>query len=161
MRNLSTFSIGTAAVLVAAGCGYSAPYRASSPSFSDKGVQVGLAGIRCYVNRGADTYTETTEEDQAGLDVRLQISNVSDQVAEVSEGRIRLAETDVPAGKAVAPARSTVIALLPGETMQVPLSFTPAGVADCRHNFELQFSNSVEMDGSPVGLTPIDFRAKL
>ena len=161
MKNQGIGMLGAAAVLVASGCAYSAPYRTSGPSLSDQGVEVGLAGIRCYVNRGADPLTDTTDEDQAGLDVRLQINNNSDKVAEVSEGQIRLAEADLPMAQAASPRRSKVIALLPGETMQVPLKFTPNGVADCHHRFALEFGDSVEVDGAPVPLNPIDFQVKL
>jgi hypothetical protein len=159
MRNQNVFKV--AVVILAAGCAYSAPYKTSGPSFSEQGVQVGLAGIRCYVNRGADAFTETLDDDQVGLDLKLQIHNGSDRVAEVSEGQIRLAESDVPSAKAAQPERSKVIALLPGETRQVPLSFAPDGVADCHHNFELEFADSVETSGGAVVLSPIDFRAKL
>ena len=161
MKTQSIGMFGAAAVLVASGCAYSAPYRTSGPSLSDQGVEVGLTGIRCYVNRGGDPLTDTTDEDQAGLDVKLQINNNSGQVAEVSEGQIRLAEADLPMAQAASPRRAKVIALLPGETMQVPLKFTPNGVADCHHRFALEFGDSVEVDGAPVLLYPIDFQVKL
>ena len=161
MKNQSIGMLGAAAVLVASGCAYSAPYRTSGPSLSDKGVEVGLTGIRCYVNRGADPLTDTTDEDQAGLDVKLQINNNSGQVAEVSEGHILLAQADAPMAQGAPPRRAKVIALLPGETMQVPLRFMPNGVADCHHRFALEFGDSVEVDGAPVLLYPIDFQVKL
>lgn len=160
MKNQSIWMLGAAAVLVASGCGYSAPYRTSGPSLSDRGVQVGLAGIRCYVNRGADPLTDAADEDQAGLEVKLQISNKSGQVAEVAEKNILLTETDGPMMPAAPPRRSEVIALLPGETRQVPLKFMPRGVADCHRAFELEFADTVEVAGAPVSLSPIDFQAK-
>jgi hypothetical protein len=53
-----------------------------------------------------------------------------------------------------------VVALLPGETKQVPIKFMPPGVTDCHHSFELEFADSVEIAGTPVGLQSIDFQAK-
>ncbi len=159
MKNQGTLVFGAAALLVAAGCGYNAPYRTSGPSLSDQGVQVGIAGVRCYVNSDADPMT-TTDDDQAGLDLKLRIENSSDQVAELSEGQIRLAEADFPMTTAAAPRRSKVIEVLPGETKQVRVAFMPTGVADCHHPFELDLGNSVEVAGSPIPLSPIDFRAK-
>ncbi len=161
MKNQSVLAFGAAALLVAAGCGYSAPYRTTGPAMSDQGVQVGIAGVRCWVNREADPMIETTtEDDQVGLDLKLQISNNSDQIAELSEGQIRLADADIPMTAATSPGRSRVIDVLPGETKQVRLAFMPAGAADCRRNFELELANSVEVAGSLVPLAPIDFEAK-
>jgi len=44
------------------------------------------AGARCYVNREEDPYPDVIGQDQADLDVKLQIKNDSGQVAEISEG---------------------------------------------------------------------------
>jgi len=160
MKSQSALVFGAAALLVASGCAYSAPYRTSGVSLSDQGVQVGIAGVRCYVNRGSDPMIETTtDDDQVGVDVKLQINNSSDQIAEVSEGQIRLADADIPTTEAVPPRRSKVIDVLPGETKQVRLAFMPAGAADCHRNFELELANSVELSGQPATLNPIDFEA--
>src|SRR5208283_5999312 len=64
--------------------------RERSPPFSNQGVEVGITGVRCYVNRTADPMTETTIDDELGLEVKLAINNSSDQIAEVSEGQFRL-----------------------------------------------------------------------
>jgi hypothetical protein len=132
----------------------------SGPSLSNQGVEVRVAGVRCYVNRGADPLTDTTDEDQAGVELKLQVNNSSDQVAEVAEGQIRLAETDIPAAHPAAPRQAKVIPVLPGETKQVRLAFMPEGVPDCRHSFALELADSVEMAGSAVELSPITFQGK-
>jgi hypothetical protein len=161
MKSKNVLMFGAAGLLIAAGCGYSAPYRTSGMSLSDQGVQVGIAGVRCYVNRASDPMIETTpDDDELGLEVKLAINNSSDQIAEVSEDQIRLADADVPATRAVAPRRSKVIDVLPGETKQVRLAYMPTGAADCRRNFELELANSVEVAGSPAALSPIEFEAK-
>jgi hypothetical protein len=158
MKNALMF--GAAAVLVAAGCGYHAPYMGSGPSLSNQGVEIRVAGVRCYVNRGADPLTDATDEDQAGLELKLQVNNTSDQIAEVAEGQIRLAETDMPAAQPAMPRQSKVISVLPGETKQVRLAFMPQGVPDCRHSFALELADSVEMAGSQLDLSPITFEGK-
>ena len=160
MKSKNALMFGAAGLLIAAGCAYSAPYKTSGTSLSDQGVQVGIAGVRCYVNRTADPMTETTADDELGLEVKLAINNSSDQIAEVSEGQIRLTDADIPAAQAVAPRRAKVIDVLPGETKQVRLAYMPTGAADCRRNFELELANSVEVAGSPAALSPIEFEAK-
>ncbi|MGA7745168.1 MAG: hypothetical protein ABSF35_22790 [Polyangia bacterium] len=160
MKSKDALMFGAAVLLVAAGCAYSAPYKTSGESFSNQGVEVGITGVRCYVNRTADPMTETTIDDELGLEVKLAINNSSDQIAEVSEGQFRLADADIPAAQAVAPRRSKVIDVLPGETKQVRLAYMPAGAADCRRNFELELANSVEVSGFPATLSPIEFEAE-
>jgi hypothetical protein len=176
MKNQFSFVFGTAVLLVAAGCGSSAPYQTSGKSLSDQGVQVGIAGVRCYViPKGSlmgavgaeDTYVnrvgypviETpTDEDQVSLDLRLQINNDSEQVAEVAEGHILLAEADLPETRAATPERSKVIEVLPGQLKKVRLAFMPPGVADCHHKFDLELASSVELAGTPIPLSRIDFQ---
>jgi len=102
----------------------------------------------------------TTDADQVGIDLKLQIDNNSDKIAQVSEDQIRLAGADLTRMNAVPPRRSKVIDVLPGETKQVRLAFMPVGAADCHRNFELELGNSVEISGSPAVLNPIDFEAK-
>jgi len=132
MKSKDALMFGAAVLLVAAGCAYSAPYKTSGESFSNQGVEVVITGVRCYVNRTADPMTETTIDD----------------------------ELDIPAAQAVAPRRSKVIDVLPGETKQVRLAYMPAGAADCRRNFELELANSVEVSGFPATLSPIEFEAE-
>jgi hypothetical protein len=161
MKKQSTFVLGAAVVLLAAGCAYTAPYQSSGPSLSEQGVQVGIAGIRCYVNRESDPMIETgSGDDRLGLDVKLQINNDSDRVAEFEEGHIRLAEAETPGAQAAPPRQSKVITVLPGEIKQVRLAFMPEGATDCRHNFALDLADSVEVGGSPIPLSPIMFEAK-
>jgi hypothetical protein len=158
MKNQTTLGFG-AFVIVAAGCAYGGPYKTSGPSLSEQGVQVNLAGVRCYVSREQDPYPDVIEQDQADLDLRLQVKNDSGQVAEISEGRIRLAETDAPTTAAASPEQSGVISVPPGATTQVPLQFVPSGVDSCRHAFALEMFDSVDLAGSPIALSPIKFAA--
>jgi hypothetical protein len=161
MKKRSTFVLGAAVALLAAGCAYTAPYQSSGPSYSEQGVQVGIAGIRCYVNRESDPMIETgSVDDRLGLDVKLQINNDSDRVAEFEERNIRLSETEIPGAQAAPPRQSKVITVLPGEIKQVRLAFMPEGATDCHHSFALDLTDSVEVDGSPVPLSPIMFEAK-
>jgi hypothetical protein len=161
MKIQGTLMVGAAAVILAAGCAYTAPYQSSGPALSEQGVQVGIAGIRCYVNREPDPMIETgSNDDQVGLDVKLQISNYSDQVAELEEGHLRLTDADVARPKAASPERSRIETVLPGETKQVRLAFIPEGASDCRHNFALELADSVDVDGSPIPMSPIMFEPR-
>jgi len=161
MKIQGTLMFGAAAVILAAGCAYTAPYQNSGPALSEQGIQVGIAGIRCYVNREGDPMTETGPgEDQVGLDVKLQINNYSGQVAELEEGHLRLADADTARSKAAPPERSKVVTVLPGESKEVRLAFMPEGSADCRHNFALELADSVDVQGSPIPLSPIVFEPK-
>ena len=158
MKNQTTLGFG-AFVILAAGCAYGGPYKTSGPSLSEQGVQVNLAGVLCYVNREDEPFPDVIEQDQADLDLRLQIKNDSGQVAEISEGRIRLSETDAPTTAAASPEQSRVISVPPGATTQVPLNFEPSGVDSCRHAFALEMVDSVDLAGSPIALSPIKFAA--
>jgi hypothetical protein len=161
MRIQRTFILGAAAAMLAAGCAYTAPYESSGPALSEQGIQVGIAGIRCYVNRESDPMIETgSNDDQVGLDVKLQVDNQSNQVAELEEGHLRLADADLPGAKAAPPRRSNVVTVLPGESKQVRLAFIPEGASDCRHNFALELADSVDVDGSPIPMSPIMFEPK-
>jgi hypothetical protein len=161
MSAQSKVILGAAAAIMAAGCAYTAPYQSSGPALSEQGVQVGVAGVRCYVNREGDPMIETGPgQEQVGLDVKLQISNHSDQVAELEEGHLRLADADTASSKAAPPAHSKVVAVLPGESKEVRLAFMPEGSADCRHNFALELADSVDVQGSPIPLSPIVFEPK-
>jgi len=161
MRIRSTLILGAAAATVAAGCAYTAPYQSSGPALSEQGIQVGIAGIRCYVNREGDPMTETGPgEDQVGLDVKLQINNYSGQVAELEEGHLRLADADTARSKAASPERSRVVTVLPGESKEVRLAFMPEGSADCHHSFALELADSVDVNGSPIPMSPIMFEPK-
>jgi hypothetical protein len=177
MKNQLSFILGTAVVLVATGCGSSAPYQTSGKALSDQGVQVGIAGVRCsvvpkgaligavgaedtYVNRVGDPVIETpTDDDRVSLAVRLQINNHSEQVAEVAEGHILLAEADLPETRAATPERAKVIEVLPGQLKKVRLAFMPPGVADCHHKFDLDLASSVGLAGTPIPLGRIDLQS--
>jgi hypothetical protein len=113
MNNQTVWMLLTAGVLLPAGCGFGAPYKMSGPSLSGQGVEVGIAGVRCYVNREQDPFPDVIDQDQVDVDLRLQVKNNSSQDAEIAEGRIRLAEADLPAVGPATPEHSGVISVPP------------------------------------------------
>jgi len=159
MKNQSRLSLAAVIGLLTTGCGYSAPYMTSGPSLSNQGVEVAIAGVSCYVNRSADMYLQGVDPDRLGLDVKLQVQNNSGQVAQISEGRVRLADPASPATQALTPDKFQVVSVLPGETKELPLSFTTSDVLSCHHGFELILADSVEVGASPIALSPISLVA--
>jgi hypothetical protein len=91
--------------------------------------------------------------------VKLQVQNNSGQVAQISEGRVRLADPASPATQALTPDKFQVVSVLPGETKELPLSFTSSDVLSCHHGFELILADSVEVGASPIALSPISLVA--
>ena len=155
MKTLFKLSLASAIVSMATGCGYSAPYQTSGPSLSSQGVQVGIAGVGCYVNWGADMFLEGLEPGRLGLDLKLEVKNDTRQIATISEGRMRLVDPAAPAAQAVTPDKAEVASIRPGETKTLPVSFTTEKVLSCHHGFELVLADSVQLGASPLVLNPI------
>lgn len=155
MKNPIKLSLASAIVSMATGCGYSAPYQTSGPSLSSQGVQVGIAGVGCYVNRSAFMTLKGLDQDRLGLDLKLQVRNDSRQVATLSEGQMRLVDPAAPAAPAVPPDKAEVVSIPPGETKTVPVSFTTEKVLSCHHGFELVLADSVQLGASMIALNPI------
>jgi hypothetical protein len=155
MKKQISLSLAAAVASLAVGCGYSAPYQTSGPSLSSQGVQVGITGVGCYVNRSAFMTLKGLDADRLGLDLKLRVRNDSQQVATLSEGRMRLADPAAPAAQAVSPDKAKVVSILPGETKDLPLSFTTEKVLDCHHGFELMLADSVHLGASTIALNPI------
>ena len=158
MRKLKGLVLSAAVALCAESCGYSASYRTSGPSLSSQGVQVGVAGVLCHVKREQDPFPDVIDQEQVDLAVRLQVRNGASQVADLSEGHIRLTEADAARGTA-APEQSGVFSVDPGETRQVALHFETSSITNCHQPFELELADSVDVAGSPVALNPIAFAA--
>ena len=155
MKKQSKLSLAAAVVSLAVGCGYSAPYQTSGPSLSSQGVQVGITGVGCYVNRSAFMTLKGLDADRLGLDLKLRVRNDSQQVATLSEGRMRLADPAAPSAQAITPNKAEVVSILPGETKDVPVSFTTEKVLSCHHGFELVLADSVQLGASTIAINPI------
>src|ERR1039457_5087988 len=83
----------SAGVVLAASCGYVAPYTSSGPSLSKEGVEIAIAGERCYVNRSAEQFPTTVGDDRLNLDLRLQVKNASNHTPVLSRGGFRSPES--------------------------------------------------------------------
>ena len=149
----------SAGVVLAASCGYVAPYTSSGPSLSKEGVQIAIAGERCYVNRSAEQFPTAVNDDHLNLDLRLQVRNESSHVAVLSPDRVRLSETVGGERTVMQPRESETISLQPGETKMVSLDFEQSGTLDCHHDLALEAAGAVEIDGGRVNFEPIRFLA--
>jgi hypothetical protein len=159
MKRQIRWILTIAIAFLTAACGSSTPYTMSGASFSSQGVDVDLAKASCYVNRSADMYLEGVTPDRLGLDLKLQIKNGSDQVANLSEARILLLDAAVRATQVLTPEKPEVVSIPPGMTKQVQLRFTTSDDLSCRHGFELVLADSVDLGGTPMALSPIRLAA--
>ncbi len=155
MKSLIKLSLASAVVSMATGCGYSAPYQTSGPSLSSQGVQVGIAGVGCYVNRSAFMTLKGLDADRLGLDLKLQVRNDTRQIATLSEGRMRLVDPAAPAAQAVTPDKAKVVSILPGETKTLPVSFTTEKVLRLPSRLRTGAGRSVQLGASTIALNPI------
>ncbi len=145
-------------LVLVASCGYEAPFRSSGPAMSKAGVEVRLAGQRCYVNRSAEQIPTAANDDRLHVDVSLQIVNASPKPAQVSLNRFQLREGG-PAGAVIMqPNETDVLSLSPSEARKVGLDFEKQTSLDCRHDFSLAVNDAIALDGSPVEIGPIDFQ---
>lgn len=136
-----------------ASCGYTAPYQVSAPAPSKDGVQVHLLGQRCFVNRSAEQYPTTVDDDRLNVEVDLQLANASARPARVSLGSLQLSG-GAGAGAAVVlpvlPEQATVVTLSPGERRTVGLDFETRTTLDCRRSFALEMKDAVAIEGQPT-----------
>jgi hypothetical protein len=149
----------SAMVVCAASCGYVAPYTSSGPSLSKEGVEIAIAGERCYVNRSAEPFPTTVDDDQLNLALRLQIKNKSSHVAVLTPDHVGLSETVAGARMVMHSVESGAISLQPGETKTISLNFEQSGALDCHHDLSLEAAGAVEIDGAKVSFEPIRFLA--
>jgi uncharacterized protein CbrC (UPF0167 family) len=150
----------SAVVVCAASCGYLAPYTSSGPSLSKEGVEIAIAGERCYVNRSADQFHTTVDDDYLNLDLRLQIKNNSSHVAVLTPDHVGLSETVAGEHMVMHPRESEAISLQPGETKIVALAFEQqSDTLDCHHDLALEAAGAVEIEGGKVSFEPIRFLA--
>jgi hypothetical protein len=144
----------------AASCAYAVPYRSSGPSVSKEGVQIAIAGERCFVNRSAEEFPTTVDDDQLNLDLRLQIKNDTNRMAVLSPERVLLFETVRGERTVMRPLESGAISVGPGETKVVSLDFEQSGQLDCDHEMALETQDAVEIDGGRIAkFEPLRFLA--
>jgi hypothetical protein len=148
-----------AVVVSAASCGYVAPYNSSGPSLSKEGVEIAIAGESCYVNRSAEPFPTTVDDDQFNLALHLQIKNKSSHVAVLTPDHVRLSETVAGDRMVMQPRESETISLQPGETKTVSLDFEQSGTLDCHHELALEAAGAIEIEGGKVSFEPIRFLA--
>ena len=149
----------SAVAVCVASCGYAAPYSNSGPSLSKEGVEISIAGERCYVNRSGEQFPTTVDDDYRVVGVRLQVENQSSHIAVLSPDRVRLAETVGEQQVVMKPSEFEAISLRPGETKIVSLDFKQEGAINCRHQLALETEGAVEIEGGNVSLAPIRFLA--
>jgi hypothetical protein len=149
----------SAVVFSAASCGYVAPYTSSGPSLSKEGVEISIAGERCYVNRSAEPFPTTVDDDILNLALHLQIKNKSSHVAVLTPDHVSLSETVAGERMVMHPHESEAISLQPGETQTVSLNFEQLGTLDCHHALTLEAAGAVEIEGGKISFEPIRFLA--
>lgn len=144
--------------LSVASCGYSTPYRSSGPAISKAGVEVRLAGERCYVNRSAEQFPTVADDDRLHLDVNLQIANTTPKPVQVSLDRFQLVESTPTEQVVMRPRERDVLTLSPSETRNIALDFESDTSLDCRHDFSLAANDAVALEGARVDVRPLDFQ---
>ena len=88
--------IALVAGALAASCGYAAPYQASRPVVTNQGVEIALAGERCYVGRTDERFPPPMNDDQLHVDVKLDVVNQADRPAVLDLDALRLQERAAP-----------------------------------------------------------------
>ena len=159
MRLFPISKVLSAVVLSMASCGYVPPYTSSGPSLSKEGVEIVIAGERCYVNRSAEQFPTTVDDDQLNLALRLQIKNKSNHVAVLTPDHVGLSETVAGEHMVMHPRESEAISVQPGEAQTISLNFEQSGALDCHHTLALEAAGAVEIEGGKVSFEPIRFLA--
>jgi hypothetical protein len=157
MNRIQRSIILTAALGFVASCGYAAPYSSSGPAMSKEGVNVAIAGERCFVNRSAAQFSTTVGDDRLNLDLRLQIRNEASHTAVLSLDRLRVSETTGGERQVMQPLVSGALELAPGETKMVSLDFEQEGELDCHHDMALEAAGAIAIEGAQVNVGPIHF----
>ncbi len=145
---------------VAASCGYTTPYRVSPP-VSNAGVEMSLVGERCYVNRTAEQFPTTVDDDNLHVDVKLRIANTSSKPAQVALSHFQLTEQSPTKPVVMSPTEGALLTLSPNETRTVGLDFETADALDCRHDFAINATDAVALDGNRVDIAAIHFQPTL
>jgi hypothetical protein len=151
--------IVAAALGFATSCGYAAPYRSSGPAVSKEGVDIAIAGERCFVNRSGEQFPTAIDDDRLSLDLRLQVKNEGTHPAVLSLDRFRVSENTRGERTVMWPLESGALALAPGETKTLSLAFEQDGELDCHHDMALEASGAIATEGGQVDVQPIHFLA--
>ena len=159
MRSFPNSTLISAVVFSAASCGYVVPYSSSGPSLSKEGVEIAIAGERCYVNQSAEPFPTTVDDGILNLALRVQIKNRSSHVAVLTPDHVSLSESVAGERMVMHPRESEVISLQPGETQTISLNFEQSGALDCHHNLALEAAGAVEIEGGKISFEPIRFLA--
>jgi hypothetical protein len=147
MKSHESSKVAIVVLGLAASCGYAAPYTSSGPSLSKEGVQIAIAGKRCFVNRSGEQFPTTVDDDLLNLDLNLQVKNDTKHAARLSPDRVLLSETVSGESTVMRPREFEAISLQPGETKVVSLHFEQSGKLDCHHEMALEPQDAVETDG--------------
>ena len=145
-------------VCLTAACGYTAPYQVSGTAASKEGVQISLAGERCYVNRSGEQIPTTVGDDVLHLEVSLQVANRATHPAQLSLDRFQLAEGTSSGQVVGTPQESGAVVLLPGESRTVALDFEKETALDCHHSFALEARDAVAIEGKHIEIEPVGFQ---
>ena len=140
-----------------ASCGYAAPYSSSGSAMSKEGVNIAITGERCFVNRSADQFPTTVNDDRLGLGLRLQVKNEASHTAVLSLDHLRVSETMGGNRQVMQPLESGALELAPGETKTVSLDFEQEGELDCHHDMALEAADAIAIEGGLVHVEPIRF----
>ncbi len=139
------------------GCAYSTPYQTSGPTVAKEGVQVAIAGDRCYVNRSGEQFPTAINDDRLHVDVEVAVTNNSKEMATLSLDQFHLA--DARTNATVAPLESGQVVLAPNETKVVPLAFEESNsVGDCHHDLALAPQGAISLENQPVNVASIHFQ---
>ena len=157
IRHVHLIAIAITFMIGAFSCGFSAPYRTSGTPVSKQGVAISVAAERCFVNRSAEQYPTTVNDDEFNLGVSLQVSNGSNHVLVLSPDHFRVAGSIHGERTELQPIQSAALSLEPGATKIVALDFEQTGDLDCHHNLDLESNGAVAMDGNSIALDPIRF----
>jgi hypothetical protein len=159
MRSFPNSMLISAVVFSAASCGYVAPYSSSGPSLSKEGVEIAIAGERCYVNQSAEPFPTTVDDGILNLALRVQIKNRSSHIAVLTPDHVSLSESVAGERMVMHPRESEAISIQPGETQTISLNFEQSGALDCHHNLALEAAGAVEIEGGKISFEPIRFLA--
>ena len=155
-RSPKSIVVGAALGFVAS-CGYSSPYSSSGPAMSKEGVNIAITGERCFVNRSAEQFPTTVNDDRLILGLRLQVKNEASHTAVLSLDHLHVSETMGGERQVMQPLGSGALELAPGETKTVSLDFAQEGELDCHHDMALETAGAIAIEGGQVNIEPIRF----
>lgn len=159
MTSAKKMLMAAALTTASAACSHGQPYQISGPVLAKEGVQMAVVGEQCTVNRSAEQYPTSANDDRLDLTVKVQLSNPTDAPVLLARDRFRLSEQKGAENVPLKPTSAGVVTVLPGETSVVPLSFERSGEADCRRDLWLEPGSAVELHGRSVAFAPIRFTA--